>query len=310
MNGLKFEGFDYGNHNPSYDLNSYAVGIYDEKRNSITLQPVHHIFAMNVIHANRDNIPQMNTSLSNYDRKHDLTEAFGSKKKKRAMKQQESNTISSESITGASALHEAVGIVASNNSDNVDDPTSTMDAASQALAAHRELMLPVHNMNATTLAEAYPPKDLYSGAVHHALKEWIEKMANEVAGLADSTPPLSRWKEVLHQRAIPEICLELIDSLYAAKVTSSGDTVGLKAFQKSLRLIIYLSSMMRLCECLISNSKDRPVARDVITTFLGDAPVALLRYLTDSFSTHKKVNGVHSFQATKTHAYVLFSFFL
>jgi hypothetical protein len=304
MNSLKFEGCDYGDQNPSYDLNSYAIGIYDEAKKSITLQPIHHLFALNVVHENRDIIPEMNSSLSNYDRKHDLTEAFGSKKKKRAMKQQESNTISSDSITGASAIHNAIGVTSS-VADPLEQETSTpaaLDAATQALAAHRDLMLPPHNMSATTLAEAYPTKTLYSGAAHHGIKEWIDTMATEVKELSASTSPLSKWKEILQQRSLPDLCLELIESMYAEKVTSSTDTAGLKQFQKSLRIFLYFSSMLKFCECLISNSKDRPVSRDLITAALVDAPVPLLRYFTDTFALHKKVNGEHSFQATKTHA--------
>jgi hypothetical protein len=314
MNGLKFEACDYGNHNASYDLNRYAIGIYDEKKNSIVLQPVHHIFAMNIVHANQDIVPEMKSSLSNYDRKHDLTEAFGSKKKKRAMKQQESNTISSESITGASAIHDAIGVTlsAEKSSEGADDEGIVLDAATQALAAHRDLMLPAHNINGTNLSEAYPSKTLYSGAAHHSLKEWIDKMATEVqemlmtastpAASSSSSSPLAHWKAVLQQRGVSEICLDLIETLYATKVTSSVDAAGLKQFQKSLQLIVFLSCLLKFCEALVSNSKEKPVARDAIATLMGDAPVPLLRYLTDTFSMHKKMNGAHAFQATKTHA--------
>jgi hypothetical protein len=305
MNSLKFEGYDYGDQNPSYDLNSYAIGIYDEQKKSITIQPIHHIFALNVVHENRDIVPEMNSSLSNYDRKHDLTEAFGSKKKKRAMKQQESNTISSDSITGAAAIHDAIGVTLSVESSEQQEATTTStthDAASQALAAHRDLMLPPHNMTATTLADAYPIKTLYSGAAHHGIQEWIDTMASEVKELTATTSPLTKWKEVLQQRSVPGLCMDLIESMYAEKVTSSTDTAGLKQFQKSLKIFLYFSSMLKFCECLISNSKDRPVSRDLITEALVDAPVSLLRYFTDTFALHKKMNGVHCFQATKTHA--------
>jgi hypothetical protein len=308
MNGLKFEACDYGNHNPSYDLNRYAIGIYDEKKNSIVLQPVHHIFALNIVHANQNVIPEMKSSLSNFDRKHDLTEAFGSKKKKRAMKQQESNTISSDNITGASAIHDAIGVTlsAEMNPDSVEEEVTVLDAATQALAAHRDLMLPTHNINGTNLSEAYPSKTLYSGPAHHSLKEWVEKMATEVQEMSltapSSTPPLAHWKAVFQQRGVPEICIELMETLYSQKVTSSVDTAGFKHFQKALGLVVFLSCLLKFCEALVSNSKEKPVARDAIAALLGDAPVPLLRYLTDTFSIHKKMNGSHAFQATKTHA--------
>lgn len=326
MLGLNFFGCDYDTHNSNNNMYNYAVGVLDSNNNTLSLEPINHIFAMNVVNTNdNENITDdnNNASLSNYDRKHNLTDVFGTKKKKRVMKQMESNIISTDNITGVDAIHNAITITkqsADNNNNNDGDNEGNDElhtqgsegAAEQALILHREQMLPHFNISGKTLNEVYAESDLVPGNVEKGIKEYLSQLQTELqersnSGDNNSTPrklELNEIKQYLREKGWTEICLELVDMIYTISYDTNAtnqDTQNNKPFFKRLRMIYFLSCMLKFCVCLLSSHK-RSVSREELLTNLDNPPLQLLRYLTETFATHRKVKESHTFQTTKTHS--------
>ena len=348
MLGLNFVGYDYDNHNVSYNMNNYGVGVIDSHAQTIKLSSISHIFTMNLLNKNEDEIPDNNPLLSNYERKHNLTDVFGTKKKKRVMKQMESNIISSDNITGVDAIHQAITVtIPSENQlegkkkkniegnegeegENEEEEEQeeegkkgkkgTESAAEQALELHREQMLPRYNLLGQTLNEVYPEADLIPSAVQKSIKEYLYKIQLELqeqitlaASAAESKPTtatsqrleLNTIKQFLREKGWVELCLELVDMVYAASfhttTTTTQDLQIMKSFFKHLRMIYFLSCMLKFSVCLLSSNK-RFTSREEFLNSLHHPPLPILKYLTDTFALHKKVQEVHSFQTTKTHS--------
>ena len=128
LNGVKYRGDDFGDNSRKNDNNRFAVGYLPEGSKEMTIFQAEHIFVMkpkfdNVV------VPARYTSMTNAERKQSLTEEFGSRKKKRALKAAQSNTISSENIAGATAVEKAMA----NQMDDTDANSVLVNAAEDAL---------------------------------------------------------------------------------------------------------------------------------------------------------------------------------
>eukprot|EP00602_Paraphysomonas_sp_CaronLab_P006161 CAMPEP_0185021998 /NCGR_PEP_ID=MMETSP1103-20130426/4715_1 /TAXON_ID=36769 /ORGANISM="Paraphysomonas bandaiensis, Strain Caron Lab Isolate" /LENGTH=337 /DNA_ID=CAMNT_0027553851 /DNA_START=109 /DNA_END=1122 /DNA_ORIENTATION=- len=238
------------------------------------------------------------SDLTNYERKQSLTEAFGSKKKKRAMRAMESNTISAENITGAEAINHVVANMSKTQSPSAggtqdDDSSTIINAAQQAIEMQRRQMLPMYETTATSLSEAYPIQGLVPSGVYHGLKEWVEGVVAELSG--EGEPVLSSlagdWEDKLAKEGAPQMVLSLVAQTFAQH---SSKPAELK--RKLCHLLLY-TCLLRFCASMID--RRRPMDKDELAKELMNPPPQVLRHITDAFAVHKKTNGKSAFVGTK-----------
>lgn len=98
-----YKGADYGEYTSKKDSCKYAVGIYDEKTKKMKLVRTDHVFVMKPQIESRTVVPR-NSTMDYAQRRQSLTEEFGSRKKKRALAAEKSNTILTENISGAKSM--------------------------------------------------------------------------------------------------------------------------------------------------------------------------------------------------------------
>lgn len=103
FDSVTYKGSDYGEYAVKKDTCKYAVGVYDEKTKKLKLVKTDHVFVMKPHIESKSVVPRL--SEITYDqRRQSLTEEFGSRKKKRALAAEKSNTILTENIAGASSM--------------------------------------------------------------------------------------------------------------------------------------------------------------------------------------------------------------
>ncbi len=152
VNGVIFKGCDYGTASShKNDMCKFAVGKVDSTTGKMTIYPTNHVFVMRPELAKESLEPAKHSGLSLNERRTALTEEFGSRKKKRALQQAESNKIVDDNISGADA-------VASTLTDSIYETETVVhqDASEYALEQNRKLLLPYYDGNTTVEADAYP----------------------------------------------------------------------------------------------------------------------------------------------------------
>lgn len=295
--GLPFEGHDHSSQN----LCKYALGYLDEKTNEIELLPCHHIFVMEKVQ--RDVDVDILSPISHQQRKASLTEAFGSKKKKRAMRAMESNTISAESISGASSISQL--IVSSNEtteSPQVSQPSDVMkeSAAKSALQAQREIMLPPHDTSATSLSTAYPLSGMVPRNIYHALREWVEAIAVEINGesAADTNSVDSflsgqndGWLQRFRQDQSPDFVVEAFSQIFSQYKEKPKD------LKKKLGVVLLYNAQLKFCKAIIDCR--RQIDKEDLQKLLSFPPSDVFRHITNSFAVYRKSGGKPAFAGTK-----------
>lgn len=293
--GLPFEAQDYSSQN----LCKYALGFYDENKKELELLPANHIFIMEKLQDTSGvDVNDILSPLSHQQRKANLTEAFGSKKKKRAMKAIESNTISADSISTASALSQI--IVSTNESthpsqDSESSHKAQENAAKDALEAQRGIMLPPHDTSALTLQDAYPLQDLLTKAIHQSLKEWVVNIAKEYNDKGILAGQGSHWNERLGSE------LGGCIGVSVGHIFSRFETSPSQLTQK-LGLLLLYHVQLKFCKVMLDSR--RAIEREELQTALAYPPSEVFRHLTHSFSVFRKVAGKPAFASTKVLMYV------
>ena len=103
FNNVTYKGTDYGEYSAKKDSCKFAVGVYDDKTKKIKLVKTDHVYVMKPHLQSKTTVPRK--SEMDYDqRRQSLTEEFGSRKKKRALAAEKSNTILTENISGAKSM--------------------------------------------------------------------------------------------------------------------------------------------------------------------------------------------------------------
>ncbi len=165
VGGMPYKGVDYGStHTHKNDLCKFAVCKVDKETGKMVVYPSPHLYVMRP-QSNKPSLePPTHSGLSLEQRRNALTEDFGSRKKKRALAQAESNKIVDENITGAGAVESVLkdSVVQSDNATHVD-------ASLYALEQNRKLLLPPYNRDTISPAEAYPMHASEDGPSNHAL---------------------------------------------------------------------------------------------------------------------------------------------
>lgn len=106
---VTYKGNDYGENTTKKDSCKYAVGIYDEKTKKLKLVKTDHIFVMKPHIESREVVPR-NSTMDYATRRQSLTDEFGSRKKKRALQAEKSNTILTENISGAKSIQNILSV--------------------------------------------------------------------------------------------------------------------------------------------------------------------------------------------------------
>ncbi len=109
LNGVAFKGANFGELAGGKDGFKYAIAIHNTKNKQIRVIPTDHIYVLKP-HLLVSEAPTRQSSMTYQERKQSLTEEFGSRKKKRALQAAQSNVISTENISGASALESSLTV--------------------------------------------------------------------------------------------------------------------------------------------------------------------------------------------------------
>jgi len=173
---MQYVGSNYKNHST---YNKYMIAIVDKETRTAKLVDAS-MFSLEPHWPEKEGQNEEEQATLTRSEKVDmLTNAFGSHKRKRAMESRKKNKIES------SALESAVGAAASTALQNID-PALLLQQQT-ALAQQTTSVLPPHNLDAQTPAEAYPlhsllsPADLtaletpaqaFIGASHEKIAEW------------------------------------------------------------------------------------------------------------------------------------------
>jgi hypothetical protein len=103
FNSVTYKASDFGEYTSKKDSCKYAVGVYDERTKKLKLVKTDHVFVMKPFMESKVVVPRK--SSMDYDtRRQSLTEEFGSRKKKRALAAEKSNTILTENISAAKSM--------------------------------------------------------------------------------------------------------------------------------------------------------------------------------------------------------------
>ena len=178
IDGLLFHGCDYGKFSSSNSAVQFAVGRMDETTGVMHVIPAGHAFIMRPTLEKTDKIldPPRLSSLSTMERREMRTEAFGSRKKKRAQQVAASNSISAQNISGASVVEASM----TNAIDMDDEGGDNLNATERAISNNRSIYLPTFNLDATAPADIYPITGLVPDQVDAALEEFSDKIYKSI----------------------------------------------------------------------------------------------------------------------------------
>jgi len=101
---VRLSGCDFGDFSREKNTANFAIGVWDERTGQLSLHSTDHVYSLRTTHLEENSISELSKPENAVKRRKTLTTEFGSKKKKRAMQAAESNTISVENISGASAI--------------------------------------------------------------------------------------------------------------------------------------------------------------------------------------------------------------
>jgi hypothetical protein len=286
------------------DFYKFAVGILDESTGVMTLHAADHAFVMRPVVVGRED--KLRTSATSYEAKREsLTQEFGSRKKKRALAAAQSNTISAENISGASAVEHAI---VTSIADDVDTTSAIVSAADQALELNRMQLLPPYDESATSEADCYPLEGIINPTVSAALSELYDTIVQTAA----SDPNTSSKKELSDIFSArfsggPEVFGTLMVGYHAAFPSSlptelkKSEKKVIKAKMCQVLLLEYMLWMFRE----ISAKFNKTITSEELVAALEDAPTGVFKYLTDSFAQFRKFNGKPSYVASKPVRYIL-----
>lgn len=287
--GVNFHGCNYGVNNPSNDFADFSIGVYDETTGVVELHYVGHAFTMQEQgrEGGDSEVPAALSaaSLTAMERRQSLTDTFGSKKKKRALRAAESNIISSQNIVAADTISEMLteSLLESDRQTSISSSSSVSHqveggAPKSAMTQHRETMLPPFDSSATALKDAYPLSGgLVPRHVMHILQEWVDR-------------------EDSHKlfRQANSLCSQTVLDIFDLNISQLKDN----KLKKGLGLLLLLDTMIHLAVELSENSK--PIVKETLEEKLSTPPPQLLRHLTDEFAVYKKSFGKGSFVSTKS----------
>jgi hypothetical protein len=290
QSGIEYRGCDFGANGSSFDSCNYAVGVYDASTKTLQLFPALHPFAMNQVPLADSKATEADSSnVPSYLRRKALTEAFGSRKKQRAVKAAESNIISIENISGANVIEDRIAdSIIQSNSGAVAQ--GAVDAAEKALAEQRGQVLPPFDLAATECSEAYPITGIIPEELHSAL---VEVYDSQLAAATCNMDTKAEW--LAHY--FPHLSGDSIASLFPENI-AAVQTKHKKSTKQRVARIMYLDMMLNFYKKMASS---RAVAKDdLITT--GIFPNDILRYMSFMFAVLQKRGGKDAIAMPSAHS--------
>ncbi|XP_058968336.2 DNA-directed RNA polymerase I subunit RPA49 [Pocillopora verrucosa] len=217
--GMEYTGCNFGQFSRSSGLCKYVLGVYNERTEvmkmydteMVTLQPK--VLDAGSTETNQGEDEEDNKIDLTFLQKNDLlTEAFGSKRKKRAMASRQRNKVDDTDLNlKVSDVLESLA----------KEPVEATDGVEQ------QSTIPPYNLKATTAADVYKLNDIISPGEYEALQRISQEIKN-----ADKEK-ISEWR---NEKRFPEYVLQHI-AVMSVKST--------KRLHQSCCLL-YLSYMMTL----------------------------------------------------------------
>jgi hypothetical protein len=180
---IVLKGYDYGSQSCKKDTVQYAVGVYDKSSDTLTLIPSSHVFTMRPTINKGDSMMESSPGMANYDRKRGLVDAFGTDKKKRAVKANEAKRVDGTKVVGLSAVQRSITTEieasqqASQESNNLGHGE---DGAAIALSAQRERLLPKFDQDALQTRKIYNLDGIMPPRTRELLEKWHDKIAKDL----------------------------------------------------------------------------------------------------------------------------------
>ena len=299
--GMTYKGTDFGEDSLKMNSHNYAIGMLDETTGELMIVPADHVFVMNPSLETKkvEHIDETNLTKSSYERKQSLAEAFGSKKKQRAIEAAQSNIISSENIAGSSSVENLMSKSASREkeSDEEDTKKDFMNAAADALDSNRKLLLPPYDTSTSDVDSVYPIEGIIPASIMQHLEEYYDTMLYDELKTQDKElSSVESWEGIMSaENYIVSVSMRQI---YSNSKHLFSSKKGRKQF---ITRAIYLHCLMQFY-VMISATRDRSVAKDDVVKVLqkNGLNTNILRHITDTFSNYKKFKGQHAFSGTKS----------
>lgn len=265
---VRFVGADHllqgpGSGKRHADLCHFAVGVLHDGADSMALHPVAHALVMQPCFAAQT---QAEEALSYRDRVRMSTEAFGSKKKRKALKDADSNRISADNILGADQLERSLA-----EARQAGEGEALLGEAVQAMESHRRAMLPAFDPSATTVGAAYPAL-VSASAIALLSRMFCKEVLSPALGVPECVARLSASKVV---RALAE----------GAVLTHGGreeaTTGSCAPFNEDIAKVLVLHALVAL-HTQLQGTRKAPRAQ-VALHDCPAYPAAVLKKLVDDF---------------------------
>lgn len=301
--GMTYKGTDFGEDSLRMNSHNYAIGMLDEHSGEFVVVPADHVFVMNPSLETKkvDHIDEANTTKSSYERKQSLAEAFGSKKKQRAIEAAQSNIISSENIAGSSSVENVMikSALKEKDSKEADDTKKEfMNAAADALDSNRKLLLPPYDTETDDIDSIYPLDGLIPSNIMKHLEEYYDTMLHdELKTQGKELSSVEAWEGIMNTENF--IASDTMRLIYGNSKHIFSSKKGRKQF---ITRAIYLHCLMQFY-VMLSATRDRRADKDTVVKALqkNGLNTNILRHITDTFSNYKTIRGTqHSFCGTKS----------
>lgn len=289
VNGIVYQGSDFDENSNTKNSYKYLIGIMNND-NEMNLTEVNHIYVMKPILKATSNIPRLSV-MSNYDRKQSLTEEFGSKKKKRALKAAQSNIILTENIVGSAAVQSAMN----ESFESIDNNMVLLNAADDALEKNRLKLLPEHSIEADNPSDAYPIQPLIPDTIITSINDFIQ---DSIEANGNCNEEMIKILSTISHVGSNSFINSLIDHMKTTVLTIESNKKAYKKMKGNLEKILYFYFMLQLYMIMNSAKSGNIFKSDLLETL--NAPTAVISHLTENFMIAKRSTGKISFSVTKT----------
>lgn len=286
LNQVRYQGKDYKQFSAKYDSCHYAIGVLDEENQVMNIYAASHPFIMQPVFEEKKS--ELKEDATYAERLRASTEAFGSKKKKKALKSSDSNRISAENISGVESLGKSLK---ESKELPPDHDSLVRTAAEEALEAHRRKMLPPFDSSAFTVEEAYPHSGLIPTDLQTALMKYFEtKVFSPKSG--------KLWRDhTWHIGCSCPFTLQLATSLHASHGKLSEE------YNKSAARILMLNALIEVFRQLDEVKFAGVRRKELIVVSTYSYPIKVVDFILSNFAS-TKANG-RAFHLEKENRYAI-----
>ncbi|KAI9091294.1 RNA polymerase I associated factor, A49-like protein [Phlyctochytrium arcticum] len=240
----------------------YVVGVYDKKSQQLSLQEAE-VFRVDTIVKSLKHHVSRHVGEKNTLARNTLGEAFGTRKRRQAIKALEKNEVD---VAGLAEVEDAI-------KETIDEKSMGLPTREEVMKeAQNDRSIPPYNMNATSPSEVYNPDDLISPLDLNALniKELVKARNTETVQKLIKPITTSKW------------ITERICQVLKAK----NDTV-------TIRRLVYLAYLMKF-----HNLKINDLNSDNLSARLGGVPQVICESLILKFTEYQEDEGRKRYRMT------------